>query len=239
LDRWPPRPPGRIDATGPRFDPITKPGGGLRWITRLDPAGDAEYQRAVRPVAGRIERALGPEVIAIRTLSGSGGWRLAPWRPARAAWRRALRAVIHGAARGTAFAVADVRDCYGSIVPETIASLLGPDAAHAVAFLHRLRERGVRGLPVGPDASAVLANAVLSEMDLAIRSTGARHLRWVDDLVLWGSRADVRRALAGLEEVAGRMGLALHGEKTRLLAGTQEARAVALGEQDSSIIAAP
>ena len=39
------------------------------------------------------------------------------------------------------------------------------------AFLERLHERGVRGLPIGPDPSAVLANAVLAEMDRAIRST--------------------------------------------------------------------
>jgi hypothetical protein len=76
-------------------------------------------------------------------------------------------------------------------------------------------------------------------MDRAIRSTGARHLRWVDDVVLWGSPADVRRALVALDVVTDGMGLALHEEKTRILAGAQEVRAVALGEQDSSIIAAP
>jgi Reverse transcriptase (RNA-dependent DNA polymerase) len=97
----------------------------------------------------------------------------------------------------------------------------------------------VRGLPIGPDPSAVLANAVLSEMDRAIRSTGARHLRWVDDIFLWGSGADVRHGLRALEDVAARMGLALHPEKTRFLADRHEARAVALGSRDSSIIAAP
>ncbi len=208
-------------------------------MTRLDPAGDAEYRQAVAPLAGRIERALGPEVFAIRTRPTRGGWRLASWEPARAAWRRTLREIIDGAPRDTQFAVTDVRDCYGSIAPETIASLLGPEAAQAVAFLDRLQERGVRGLPIGPDASAVLANAVLAEMDRAVRSSGARHLRWVDDLVLWGSRADVGRALIALEQVADAMGLALHERKTKVLVGSREARAVALGDQDSSIIAAP
>jgi hypothetical protein len=239
LDTRSSRPPGRLDPAGPRFDAIPKPGGGIRWITRLDPAGDAEYRRAVRPLAGRIERELGPAVFAIRTQPAPGGWRLAPWEPARAAWRRTLREVIGGATRDTAFAVADVRDCYGSIAPRTIASLLGPEAAHAVAFLRDLQERGVRGLPSGPHASAILANAVLSEMDRAVRTTGARHLRWVDDVILWGSRTDVGRALVVLERVAATMGLALHEEKTRFLAGRREARAVALGDRDSSIIAAP
>ena len=232
-------PPSRNDAAGPRFEPVAKPGGGLRWLTRLDPADDAEYREAVRPLAGRIERALGQEVIAIRTRPVTGGWRLAAWGPARAAWRRTLRRIINEATRETTFAVADVHDCYGSISPETIAALLGSEAAHAVDFLRRVNERGVRGLPIGPDPSAVLANAVLSEMDRAVRSTGARHVRWVDDVVLWGSRGDVDRALLALDVVATRMGLALHQGKTRLLADRDEARAIALGTQDSSIIAAP
>ncbi len=232
-------PPSRNDAAGPRFESIPKPSGGVRWLTRLDPAGDAEYREALHPLAGRIERALGPEVLAIRTRPAPGGWRLASWGPARAAWHRTLRSVLSEAARGTTFAVADIHDCYGSISPETIAALLGPDAAHAVDFLRRVHERGVRGLPIGPDPSAVLANAVLSEMDRAIRSTGARHLRWVDDVFLWGSGADVRHALRALDDAAARMGLTLHREKTRVLADRHEARAVALGARDSSIIAAP
>jgi hypothetical protein len=239
LDRWSPRPPGRSDATGPRLDPIPRPEGGIRWITRLDRAAEAEYRQAVLPLAGRIERALGREVFAVRTVPVAGGWRLAPWQPARAAWRRALREVVQRATSDMAFAVADVRDCYGSIAPGTIASLLGSDAAGAVAFLHGLRERGVRGLPVGPDPSALLANAVLAELDRAIRTTGARHLRWVDDVFLWGSEADVRQALVALERIADRMGLSLHREKTRRLEGADDARAVALGDRDSSIIASP
>jgi Reverse transcriptase (RNA-dependent DNA polymerase) len=232
-------PPPRNDAPGPRFEPTPKPDGGVRWLTRLDPAGDAEYWASVRPLAGRIEHALGPEVFAIRTRPGPVGWRLASWGPARAAWQRTLGSVLRTATRGTTFAVADIHDCYGSISPETIAALLGPEAVHAVDFLRRVHERGVRGLPIGPDPSAVLANAVLSEMDRAIRSTGARHLRWVDDIFLWGSGADIRHGLRALNDVAARMGLALHPEKTRFLADRHEARAVALGSRDSSIIAAP
>jgi hypothetical protein len=238
LDQHPTRPPARTDAAGPRFEPTRKPCGGLRWLTRLDPACDAEYRDAVGPLAGRIERALGPEVFALRTRSASGGWRLVPWGPARAAWRKALRRAVREAPRGTAFAVADVRDCYGSISPETIAALLGPEAAHAIAFLRRLHDRGVRGLPIGPEPSAILANAVLTEMDRTIRHAGAQHLRWVDDLVLWGSRTDIGRALAALDDVAARVGLELHPTKTRLLVDRQEACA-ALGGRDSSIIAAP
>jgi hypothetical protein len=232
-------PPSRDDLTGPRFESIPKPAGGRRWLTRLDPAADAKYREAVHPLAGRIERALGPEVSAVRTRFVPGGWRLAPWRPARAAWRRTLRTTIGEAKRNTTFAVADVQDCYASISPDMIAALLGPEAAHAVDILRQLHEHGVRGLPIGPDPSAILANAVLAELDGAIRGAGAQHVRWVDDVFLWGTCADVRHALRALDDVAARMGLSLHQGKTRVLADRHEARAVALGTRDSSIIAAP
>lgn len=239
MDGRPTGPPSRSDIGRPRCEPVPKRDDGFRWLTRLDPVGDVSYREAVRPLAGRIERTLGPQVFAIRARPAPGGWRLAPWGPARAAWRRTLRSVTHEATSGTAFAVADLRECYASITPETIAALLGPEAAPAVDLLRRFHEHGVRGLPIGPDPSAVLANAVLPEMDRGIRGMGARHLRWVDDFFLWGPRADVGRALRALHEVGARMGLTLHADKTRFLADREEARSLALGERDSSIIAAP
>ena len=232
------RPAGRTDAPGPRFEPIPKPGGGIRRLTLLDAATDAEYRDAVGPLAARIERSLGPEVFAIRSRPRGTEWRLDPWGPARDAWGRTLRRAIREAASGTVFAVADVRDCYGSISPETIRALLGPEAAHAVAVLRQLRQHGVRGLPVGPDPSAMLANAALSRLDRSIRHHGVRFIRWVDDLVLWGDGDDVRRAMAALGSAAAGVGLDLHRDKTRILADRVEARTVMLGERDSSIIAA-
>jgi hypothetical protein len=204
----------------------------------LDPADAAAYRAAVGPLVTRIERSLGAEVLAVRARRRDAGWTLAPWRPARAAWRGNLERAIHDATRGTRFAVADVRDCYASISPETIGALLGPEAAQAVALLRRFRARGVHGLPVGPEPSAVLANAALSRLDRAIRSIGARHLRWVDDVVIWGPADEVPAAMAAMRAAGQAVGLHLHRDKTRVLEDREEAVAVLLGERDSSIIAA-
>jgi hypothetical protein len=231
-------PAGRSDRHGVRSAPVPKPGGGTRWLMVLDPVDQAAYRAAVRPLAGRIERSLGPEVLAIRASSRGGPSMLAPWGAARASWRRSVRRVIREATRGTRFAVADVRDCYGSISPETLAELLGPDAAAAITLLRRFREDGVRGLPIGPEPSAVLANAVLSRLDDAIRGC-VSHLRWVDDVVLWGPAADVRAAMRSVPAAAAAVGLDLHGDKTRILQDRCEAKVVLLGDRDSSIIAAP
>lgn len=232
------RPAGRGDTRGPRSIPISKPGGGTRWLTVLRPADDAAYRAAVGPLVGRIERSLSPEVMAVRARPGDAGWKLVPWRPARATWRSTIRRALLDAP-GATFAAADVRDCYASISLETIAALLGPEGAPAVALLHRFHERGVRGLPVGPEPSAVLANAALSRLDRAIRSAGVRHLRWVDDVVLWGPADEVRTAMAAMRTAGEAIGLELHRDKTRVFEDREEAAVVLLGERDSSIIAAP
>lgn len=222
---------------GVRFEAVPKRNGEVRWLTRLDPVRETAYRRAVSPLAGRIERLLGPEAIALRARPGADGWRLASWRRARARWRRMLLSAIRDAPARTAFAVADVRDCYGSVSPEALLEVLGPDSAAAAGELRRLHDAGGRGLPVGPEPSAILANAILAELDRAARGSGVTHVRWVDDLVLWGGRGDLLRALGALEETAAHRGITLHETKTRLLADREELRSFALGSQDSSIIA--
>lgn len=233
------RPPSRQDAHAPRFEAIPKPSGGVRWLTRLDPADLARYEAAVRPLVGGIERTLGPEVFAIRAGRWRQGWRVAPWRPARRAWRRAVRTAVAGARARTVFAVADVAECYGSISPEAVRAVLGSDADELVRLLAHLQDLGVRGLPIGPDPSAFVANAVLARLDETLRRAGVDHVRWVDDVIAWGAPDDLRRALDRLVGSGEALGLALHDRKTRTLQDRDEAQSLTLGDRDSSIIAAP
>lgn len=209
----------------PSIRPVPKPDGGVRWLTDLGPVDHAAYRSAVTPLLARIERSLGAEVLANRARWGSGGWGLAPWRLAWRTWQRMVTAAAREARPRTIFAVADVRDCYGSVSPDAVSSVLGPAADPLVAFLRRLGDAGVRGLPVGPDPSAVVANASLEPLDDAVRSSGAGHFRWVDDLVLWGTRREAIRGLDALHRAAAGLGLELHPGKTRLLEGPDELRA--------------
>jgi hypothetical protein len=211
-----------------------KRGGGVRWLTRLDPAVEAAYRAAVGSLVGRIERSLSPAVIANRAIGAADGWTLRDWRTERSAWRARLRSAADTAARGTVFAVTDVRECYPSIRPVTVGSVLGPDASETVALLRRLSAAGVPGLPIGPDASAVVANAILAPLDSAVTGAGAGHVRWVDDVALWGSGSEVRRALEALRRAAARIGLELNPDKTRLLADRHELRSIALDASRAS-----
>jgi hypothetical protein len=120
-------------------------------------------------------------------------------------------------------AVTDARACYASISPVVLARrLIALGASEASvdeigSWLRAFEEVGIEGLPVGPAVSAVLADAVLSAGDDAIRGTGAAHVRWVDDVAIFAPDARTRtNALLALRRTWASFGLELHDGKTVL-----------------------
>ena len=205
------------DVRPPELVPVLTPGGVRRVLTILDPRDEARYRSVVERVTGVVERALGPEVLANRASPGLG-LALRPWRPA---WRRLLLERRALSARGPVLLHTDVRRCYPSIGGSAVHGALrrlgaGRDDARVVAQeVDRFQAGGVPGLPIGPDPSAVLANAVLVDADLALQQSGCHHVRWVDDV--WASartRGHAERALAMLRAALERIGLEVNEEKT-------------------------
>jgi hypothetical protein len=201
-----------------RWERGSKPGGGDRWLVRLDPRDQRTYRQLVLPLVPRIERSVGPLAFAARATSDG---RLRPWPGARSAWRRAVRRSILGAS-GSVVIVSDVRDCYPSV---------GERALEAVACSHELRsflrgvaDAGVRGIPVGPDPSAILANGVLGYADRAAAAAGCRPIRWVDDVVMVAAgRRPAFRAFDAWRRALGELGLEAHDGKTRMFTDVDEA----------------
>jgi len=197
--------------------------GAERTLAILAPGIATEYRRLVAVAAPRIEAALGDRVLANRVARTSvrpPELHLRPWRLER--WLFADRLARLASASAT-IAFTDVRDCYACIGPALVRSELeaigAPGAEALEGFLAALAGEGIRGLPVGPDPSAVLANAVLSHVDRALRREGIDHLRWVDDVVLAAS--DPGRARQGLELVRralGELGLRVNADKARVVA---------------------
>jgi len=197
----------------------------LRRLDRLSPEDDATFGRLVSRLTPAIERSLGPRVLANRA-RGRGVWetaRLEPWRPARAAWSGTLRAGLAHTPR-PAVLVADVLQCYASIRPDVLSTRLlalggAPQVVAGVRdLLERFGEDGVRGLPVGPAPSAILANAVLGVVDEHLRRVGVPHIRWVDDVVaVTGGRRWALVALDALRRGLDEIGLEPHPAKTAVL----------------------
>jgi hypothetical protein len=196
--------------------------GGTRWLTELDPTLTARYAALVAPAVPTVETRLLPAVMAnrvARALVAPPRIELEPWAAARTRFEAAA-AALAASARGVL--LTDVRDCYGSITPHVAARALrwmgvgaGPTAG-IEGFLRNLSGAGVRGLPIGPAPSAVLANAVLADVDRALVGAGFRHLRWVDDLLVFlEASADAARALRVVSNALRSLGLEVAVEKTR------------------------
>lgn len=207
------------------FERLAAPPGRMaREVTVLHPAVAARYTALVSAVAHRIEGGLSHSVAANRVAVASidpPALVLRSFRDERVAFGRRLARL---ARRTPCVLFADVRECYRSIEPDVVASKLraldcdGASADGIVAFLHGLQDRGLEGLPVGPTPSAVLANAVLAEVDRALERLGIHYLRWVDDLVIGVDGCSMATTVLEVtREALARLGLHLNEAKTRLV----------------------
>jgi hypothetical protein len=215
-----------------RVDPVPKPGGGVRHLISLGPADAQHYAAAVRPVVPIVERASGPWALANRGRMTPEGLALEDWRAARDRFRAVTRSNLVGVA---SVFLGDVEDCYGTIGPSTVMSALrrlGLDAVAAGrvgAILADLQRRGVRGLPVGPDASAILGNAVLLLVDQVFAREGLTFLRWVDDVSVFApNRAVAMHAHDVFRRTLAHLGLRANEAKT-MVVDPHQARARLLG----------
>jgi hypothetical protein len=200
--------------------------GGERRLVLLDPRTRASYLGLVARSAGAVEASLSDAVVANRLRAWSVDppeLCLRPWRTERRIFAARLTSLTR---RADAVAFADVRCCFASISPDRVGATLrglGVEASGELErFLRGLEPDGVLGLPVGPEPSAVLANAVLGSVDRALERAGVPHLRWVDDVVL--ATDDPTAALEVLRSSLEEIGLRLNDDKTRVLTDARASR---------------
>jgi hypothetical protein len=201
------------------FVRVPKPRGGVRTLVVLRAQDDRAYRGLVARAAPAIERCLGAEVAANRVASSD-----LSLRPLPLEWREFVQSRMSLLEDARVVVQADVMDCYGGIQPHRVERTLLElgammEAAGAIRrFLERLQDHGVRGLPIGPNASAVLANAVLGVVDRSLAGAGFRHIRWVDDVwVAAEDRVHAERALGALRRSLERLGLHVNERKTTIV----------------------
>ncbi len=206
-----------------RWELVPKPGGDVRRLVVPAAADQRAFARSVARAMPAIRRVSDRASHANRIVAWDPihGPVMEPWTRARTRWRRDVRRLGEGR---RFIAVTDARACYASISPMALTSRLTalgapePCVDEIASWLRAFAELGVDGLPVGPAVSAVLADAVLSAGDDAIRGTGAAHVRWVDDVAIFACDAHTRTdALRALRRAWASFGLELHDGKTVLL----------------------
>jgi hypothetical protein len=200
----------------------TSPAGKRRLLTRLDPAEATLYHRVT-------EIAIPRPPVGARSFGSAHPRGRRPWHQERVAWRAEVRGALDGAG---AVHVSDVADCYPSIGATAIrmaARWASGDPEPLLAFLERMHEGGAVGLPIGPDPSSVIADAVLAIADQRATTAGIAPIRWVDDVVFAGDQEQVARAARVWRGALRDLGLREHEGKRRSIPAGPEAVGKILG----------
>lgn len=208
-----------------RPDPIDvelrpRPGRPPRRMARLSERDAGAWHALGGRVAALLEPRLGPDVVANRAVVSGGQWRLESLDGSLRRLRARLGTSRRPTGAGAGYLATDVEDFFPSVGSETVARALlaagaSPDDARRVAaMLEGWAALGYEGLPIGPPASAVVANAVLRSVDEAV---GASFVRWVDDyLVPLAGERQAGEVLERVDEALDRLGLRRSVPKTRV-----------------------
>lgn len=210
-----------VTSSQPKALPWRKARGGYRVVHQLEPLDSLLYTALAYLIADKVEsHRMGPEVSCayrIELTANSFFSRGSGFDTYRTNCERL--ASIYPYALST-----DISDFYNQIYLHRVRGALeeiGAGTAFAKgfeAFLMRLNTRASQGVPVGPAASIIIAEAVLIDVDHFIAHRGLEHVRYVDDFRIFADSED--RLKTVLEELVvylhqqHRLGLA--SEKTKI-----------------------
>jgi hypothetical protein len=224
--------------------PAAKGRNSYRIVHQLDPMTSLTYTALVHGVAGDLEAArAGPEVACSYRyipddgafFSGGAGYEIFRARSEELAATHAYGASV------------DIADFYNQIYSHRVRGAIEAAApalanlAHDVErVVHTVNAGASKGIPVGGDPSAILAEGVLIDVDQLIRRYGLEHTRYVDDIRIYS--ADEERLHGMLESLSEYLyehhRLHLNSAKTRLLPMDRFLKEVIHDHSDDEIDAA-
>jgi len=201
--------------------------GGFRTITQLDPIDTLVYSAAVYEMAELVEAArIAPErliAFSYRICPKADGSLFANengWTDFHEQSKRLAEST-----RNKQVLMADITDFYNQASQHRIENALesaqvNPEFAKSIeSFLNRLAAKHSRGLPVGPTASIILAEACLNDVDTFLLRKGVKHTRYVDDFCIFCK--DRNQAVTILHDLSDYLHtahrLTLNDSKTRIL----------------------
>lgn len=168
---------------------VPKPGGGFRVAVQLDPLDSITYTALIYEMANYIEGARVSRDLRVacsfRVQLDAKGSFVAPLSGWKDFHERSQELVAVG--NYSHVLIADISDFYNQVYVHRVENALeaagvSPQRARNVErFLLALNAKQSRGLPVGPFASILLAEAALTDVDNFLLRKGAPHVRYVDD----------------------------------------------------------
>lgn len=201
----------RIDDEAIRLVTVPRANGGARHVPVLSGSALGALRKSVEPLRRISEEALDPAVCGYR-MGATGDVSYSE------EYRR-FRSFTEALGEESSWViVADVRNFFDSVTPETVRLALRNNlevaAEPIIDLLRQLRSEGVAGLPAGYGDARLIANAVLAPVD---RALGVPFTRWVDDYRIFvSSRAEADRVVGSLRKALDQLGLALNESKLEI-----------------------
>lgn len=188
---------------------VPKPSGGFRVTAQLDPLDALIYAALVYEAAHLLENQRIPKAQRIacsyrlsidpqgRLYSSQDGWGDFTQHSQELSYSGTYNYVV----------VADTTDFYNQISHHRIRNILETSgvlperAKNLESFLMNLTRGHSQGIPVGPSASILLAEACLADVDMFLLREGYKHTRYVDDYrIFCKDRTEAHQALHDLSE---------------------------------------
>ena len=195
----------KLQALQPRTATIPKARGGFRVVHQLEPIEAICYTAMAHRVATAVEsnRPSKQKKVACsyRISIGNGSF-----FSQGSGWRDFSEKSAQLAAKYKFAATTDITDFYNQIYLhrlqnsiETCASSLAALSKEIESFITAFNDKVSQGVPVGPAASMIFAEALMIDIDSFISQYGVRHTRYVDDIRIFGnSKAKISAALEAL-----------------------------------------
>lgn len=182
----------QLPAGTPVSIPWKKPRGGYRIVHQMDPLDSVCYTAAIRSIALDVEKARLPKSKKV-----ASSYRIRPdhsgFFVAGSGFSDYRDRCENLASKYPFVLKTDIADFYNQIyihrINNAVSEATKTDAGKMIeAFLMRLYpSRNSQGIPVGPAASIVLSEAALIDVDQFIANRGFEHVRYVDDIRIYGT----------------------------------------------------
>ena len=195
---------GQLPPEQPRALPAPKKLGGYRVVHQLEPLDAIKYTALVRMVAEHVEKNR-----PAATLGVAYSYRIAPdsnggFFTKGNGYPEFLQRCKALSSTHAYVLSADIADFYNSIYTHRLNNNIsfGDPSKEKIAkdievLITKLNAQASRGIPIGPAASIVVAEAVMFDIDQYIMGEGFPHCRYVDDIRVF---SDDKAQLEKLEE---------------------------------------
>lgn len=189
----------KLWTTPPRVFPVPKPSGDFRVVHQLEPLDAIVYTALSYEIAEAVEAARVPEVDKVAC-----SYRLKPdngnFFAGGSGYPDFTEKTEFLANQHQYVLVTDIADFYNQIYLHRLSNAVEYADASLKAvgddiekFITNLNAKSSQGIPVGPAASVVMAEAVLMDVDNFVINQAVPHTRYVDDFRIFGSSAEQLR----------------------------------------------